>query len=146
MVNRHMWNDTHATSQRTLNSNHQETLPPTCPIPWNDYQGSHKHWVLVRMERRGNHRLLLAGCRRLQAPVGTVRRFLEKINRTSDPTSGNVSEEIQNNSQSCTPPSVHGNITYDGRHREAAPVSVTDGASVMRRGTVHTQRTIARSQ
>ena len=87
--------------------------------------------MLAKMWRKGNSFALLVG---MQIGVATMESSMEipqqiengSAFRSSNPTSGNIYEEIQNtNSKEHKRPYVHCSIIYNHQDMEAAHVSIS---------------------
>ena len=87
--------------------------------------------MLVRMWRKGNSCALLVGMQTAVATVGSSMEAPQKIknesaSRPSNPTSGNISEGIQNtNSKEHKHPYVRCSVICNSQDMEAAQVSIS---------------------
>ena len=83
------------------------------------------------MRRKGNHSALLVGMQTGAATVESSMEIPQKIKNgssfwSSDPTSGNISEETQNiNSKEYMHPNVCFSVIYNSQDLEAAQVSIS---------------------
>ena len=104
--------------------------------PQSDITSHHSEWlssikqqVLVRMWRKGNPFALLVGMQTDAATVENSMEIPQKIKNDlpkSDPTSVNISKEIQNRKlKEHKHPSVHCSVIYNCQDLDATPVSIS---------------------